>query len=117
LAHHPTVKPRALLEDALLDVTNRGDIVLEPFAGSGSTLLAAHAVGRMCRAIEIDALYCDLTIQRWQQMTGQEARLSETGETFAQVRATRLGGVWPQTASDPNNMDSMRDEEGDDEQA
>jgi DNA modification methylase len=117
LAHHPTVKPRALLEDALLDVTNRGDIVIEPFAGSGSTLLAAEAAGRMCRAIEIDALYCDLTIQRWQQMTGQEARLSETGETFAEVRARRLGGARAQTASDPNDADSIRDEEGDDEQA
>ena len=117
LAHHPTVKPRALLEDALLDVTNRGDIVLEPFAGSGSTLMAAEAVGRICRAIEIDALYCDLTIQRWQQMTGQEARLSETQETFAQVRARRLGGAPPQTASDVNDPDSMRDEESDDEQA
>jgi DNA modification methylase/ParB-like chromosome segregation protein Spo0J len=117
LAHHPTVKPRALLEDALLDVTNRGDIVLEPFAGSGSTLLAADAVGRVCRAIEIDALYCDLTIERWQQMTGQEARLSETGETFAQVRARRLGEARAQTASDANDADSMREEKGDDEQA
>lgn len=49
LAQHATVKPRALLEDALLDVTNRGDVVLEPFAGSGSTLLAAELVGRICR--------------------------------------------------------------------
>ena len=100
LAHHPTVKPRALLEDALLDVTDRGDIVLEPFAGSGSTLMAADTVGQICRAIEIDALYCDLTIQRWQQMTKLEARLSETGETFAQVRARRLGGACARTASD-----------------
>jgi DNA modification methylase len=116
LAHHPTVKPRALLEDALLDVINRGDIVLEPFAGSGSTLLAAEAVGRMCRAIEIDALYCDLTIQRWQQMTGQEARLSETGETFAQVRTRRLGEGCAQAAYDANGADLMRDVDGDDEQ-
>jgi DNA modification methylase len=117
LAHHPTVKPRALLEDALLDVTNRGDIVLEPFAGSGSTLLAAEAVARMCRAIEIDALYCDLTIHRWQQMTGQEARLSETGETFAQVRDRRLAEARAQSVSDGNDADLMRDGESDDEQA
>jgi hypothetical protein len=115
LAHHPTVKPIALLEDALLDVTNRGDIVLEPFAGSGSTLLAAEAVGRICRAIEIDGLYCDLAIQRWQQLTGQEARLSETEETLAQVRVRRLGGAHAQRASNANDVDSMRDEEGDDE--
>jgi DNA modification methylase len=118
LAHHPTVKPRALLEDALLDVTNRGDIVLEPFAGSGSTLLAADAVGRICRVIEIDALYCDLAIQRWQQETAQEARLSETGETFAQVGARRLEEAPAQRAPDADEADSIRDEEeGDDEQA
>ncbi len=90
LAQHPTVKPRALLEDALLDVTNRGEIVLDPFVGSGSTLLAAEATGRLCRAIEIDGPYCDLTIQRWEQMTGCEARLAETGETFIEVRSRRL---------------------------
>jgi len=115
LAHHPTVKPRALLEDALLDVTNRGDIVLEPFAGSGSTLLAADAVGRVCRAIEIDALYRDLAIRRWEQMTGEEARLSGTGETFVQVRARRLGEAGAQK-SDANEADSTHGEEGDDEQ-
>jgi DNA modification methylase len=89
LAQHPTVKPRALLEDALLDVTDRGDIVLDAFAGSGSTLLAAEATGRVCRAIEIDGSYCDLIIQRWEQMTGGEACLAETGETFSEVQAKR----------------------------
>lgn len=117
LADHPTVKPRALLEDALLDVTDRGDIVLEPFAGSGSTLMAADTVGRICRAIEIDALYCDLTIQRWQQMRKLEARLSETGETFAQVRARRLGGTCARPASDIDDAGSIGEEEDDHEQA
>ena len=64
LDSHPTVKPRALLEDALLDISNRGDIVIDCFAGSGSTLLAAEAVGRRCRAIEIDGPYCDLVLRR-----------------------------------------------------
>ena len=82
-------KPRALLEDALLDVTNRGDIVVDCFAGSGSTLLAAEAVGRRCRAIELDGPYCDVVICRWRQLTGREAVLESTGETFAEVEASR----------------------------
>ncbi len=95
LAMHPTVKPRAMLEDALLDVTDRGDVVLDCFAGSGSMLLAAEATGRACRAIEIDSLYCDVAIERWQQMTGREAVLTETGETFSEVALRR--GVAPRT--------------------
>lgn len=83
------MKPRALLEDALLDVTNRGDIILEPFAGSGSTLMAAQSTGRICRAIEIDGLYCDVIIRRWQNMTGLAAILKETGETFNDVEGRR----------------------------
>jgi DNA modification methylase len=90
LAVHPTVKPRALLEDALLDVSARDEIVLEPFAGSGSTLIAAEATGRICRAIEIDGVYCDAITCRWQEMTGGEAILKETGETFATVKGQRL---------------------------
>jgi DNA modification methylase len=90
LAVHPTVKPRALLEDALLDVSARDDIVLEPFAGSGSTLIAAEATDRICRAIEIDGLYCDGIVRRWQKMTGGEAVLEETGETFSTVKGLRL---------------------------
>lgn len=89
LAVHPTVKPRAMLEDALMDVTNRGDVVIDCFLGSGSTLLAAEAVGRCCRGIEIDGPYCDVTIQRWQAMTGEEAVLAETVETFSEVAALR----------------------------
>jgi DNA modification methylase len=90
LEHHPTVKPCALLEDALLDVTFRGDVVLEPFAGSGSTLVASEKTGRVCRAIEIDGAFCDLTIRRWQAMSGKKACLVETSETFAEVEARRV---------------------------
>jgi len=92
LAVHPTVKPRALLEDALLDVTDRGDVVLDCFLGSGSMLLAAEATGRICRAIEIDSRYCDVAIARWQQMTGRDAILEETGETHAKVARRRGTG-------------------------
>ena len=89
LALHPTVKPRLLLEDALIDVTNRGDIVIDCFAGSGSTLVAAEATGRRCRAIEFDGPYCDVIIRRWSEMTGRDAVLEATGETFAEVEARR----------------------------
>ena len=89
LALHPTVKPRLLLEDALLDVTNRGDIVIDCFAGSGSTLVAAEATGRRCRAIEFDGPYCDLIIRRWSEMTGREVVLEATGQTFAEVAEHR----------------------------
>jgi DNA modification methylase len=89
LAVHPTVKPRQMLEDALLDVTDRGDFVLDCFLGSGSLLLAAESTARICRAIEIDGRYCDVAIDRWQQMSGREATLQETGETHADVARRR----------------------------
>ncbi len=72
-------------------MTNRGDIVIDCFAGSGSTLLAAEAVGRRCRAVELDGPYCDVIIRRWREMTGQDAVLELTGETFAEVEAQRAG--------------------------
>lgn len=75
LKEHPTVKPTAMLEDALIDVTNRGDVVLDPFLGSGSTLIAAERTGRVCRGIEIDPLYVDVAIRRWMAVTGGEPRL------------------------------------------
>jgi DNA modification methylase len=88
LADHPTVKPTALVADAMMDVTHRGDIVLDCFGGSGSTLLAAEKTGRKARLIELDPLYVDVAIRRWQAMTGQEAVHAATGETFA-ARAAR----------------------------
>ena len=82
LKQHPTVKPTAMLEDALLDLTRRGEIVLDPFLGSGSTLIAAERTGRVCRGIEIDPLYADVVVRRYQEVTGNAATLLETGETF-----------------------------------
>ena len=82
LADHPTVKPVALLEDALLDVTEPGDIVLEPFAGSGSTVMACERTGRRCRAIELEPRYVDLIVRRWQALTGKVAMHEETGQSF-----------------------------------
>ena len=82
LADHPTVKPTALVADAILDVTRHGDIVLDGFGGSGATLLAAERTGRRARLIELDPLYVDVAIRRWQAMTGKPAVLAATGETF-----------------------------------
>jgi DNA modification methylase len=79
---HPTPKPVRMIADAILDCTARGDIVLDPFLGAGSTLMAAERVGRVCRGMEIDPVYVDLTIRRWQNFTGDCAVHAETGKLF-----------------------------------
>jgi DNA modification methylase len=85
---HPTVKPVRLVADALLDSTKRNDVVLDPFLGSGTTILAAERTGRRCYGIEIDPIYVDTAIQRWERMTGRQAR-NETGQTFANLKSHR----------------------------
>ena len=89
LEAHPTVKPVNLVADALLDVSRRGDIVLDPFGGSGTTLLAAHKTGRSARLVEIDPLYCDLIVRRFEKHTGKQARLAATGQTFEELGEER----------------------------
>ncbi len=84
LALHPTVKPVKMIADAILDCSARGELILDPFLGSGTTLLACERVGRVCRAIELDPLYVDTAIRRWQALTGEEAVLESTGQTFTQ---------------------------------
>ncbi|MGV8997249.1 MAG: site-specific DNA-methyltransferase [Parvibaculaceae bacterium] len=86
LAMHPTVKPVALVADALLDASARRDIVLDAFLGSGTTLIAAEKTGRVCYGIEIDPLYVDTAIRRWQKLTTQHA-LRENGATFESMEA------------------------------
>ncbi|MEQ1608211.1 MAG: DNA methyltransferase [Hyphomonadaceae bacterium] len=90
---HPTVKPLALVKDALLDCTAKGDLVLDLFSGSGTTLLAAHHTGRRGRAIELDLKYCDVGVIRWQDFSGHEAQLAGTRETFREVRARRAANA------------------------
>ncbi|SMQ69918.1 DNA modification methylase [Altererythrobacter xiamenensis] len=90
LADHPTPKPLPLVEDALLDVTNRGDIVLDPFMGSGSTILAAENTGRICYGIELDPKYVDRAIRRWERETGEPAIHIETGLTFDELAQRRI---------------------------
>lgn len=79
LQDHPTVKPVAMLHDALLDITDRGDLVIDPFLGSGSTLMAAHKTGRICFGIELDPLYVDVIIRRYEASTGDHAINVQTG--------------------------------------
>jgi DNA modification methylase len=86
---HPTVKPVQLVMDALLDCSNRGDIVLDSFLGSGTTLLAAERTGRVCRGIELDPLYVDTAIRRWQNLTGRDAVRVSDGKLFRDIEAER----------------------------
>ena len=85
LAMHPTVKPVAMIIDALKDCSSRGDIVLDNFGGSGSTLIAAEKCGRKARLIEFNPRYCDTIIRRWQNYTGKKAVLAKSGATFEEV--------------------------------
>jgi DNA modification methylase len=88
LALHPTVKPIALVADAILDCTRRNDIILDSFIGSGTTILAAQRTGRRCFGIEIDPIYVDTAFGRWERLTGQKAQNSQ-GLTFEQVKIER----------------------------
>ena len=91
LAMHPTVKPVALIADAIRDCSRRGEIVLDCFGGSGSTLIAAEKTGRSARLIEYDPLYCDTIISRWEKLTGKRATLAVTAETFEDLADSRIG--------------------------
>ncbi len=84
LAMHPTVKPVALVADAIRDVSRRGDIVLDPFGGSGTTLIAAHKTHRRARLLELDPAYCDVIVQRFQRFTKTDAVHAGSGKTFNQ---------------------------------
>jgi DNA modification methylase len=85
---HPTVKPIALVADAIMDSTNLDDLILDPFLGSGTTLLAAERARRRCHGVELDPLYVDTVIARWERLTQQQARLA-SGQSFADVKNER----------------------------
>ena len=89
LAMHPTVKPVALVMDAILDCSRRKDVILDAFAGSGTTLVAAHKTGRRGYGIELDPHYCDVIVRRMAKITKLEAVLKDTGQTFAAVAHQR----------------------------
>ena len=89
LAAHPTVKPVALVADAMRDCSRRGDIVLDPFMGSGTTILAAERVGRHGYGLELDPVYVDVAVRRWQAYTKRDAFLAGTSKTFDEVKSAR----------------------------
>ena len=88
-ALRPTVKPTAMIADAILDVTRRGDIVVDPFLGGGATLMACERTGRRCCGIELDPLSCDVIVRRWQAHSGGSARLAGAGDRFDDVSTAR----------------------------
>jgi DNA modification methylase len=103
LAMHPTVKPVALVADAIKDCSRRGGLVLDPFGGSGTTLIAAERTGRKARTLEIDAAYVDVAVRRWQTYTGKTATLAATGQTFEQVEEERSSAL---SAACPDQIDA-----------
>tara|TARA_R110000782_G_scaffold132359_5_gene224388 strand:+ start:43190 stop:44605 length:1416 start_codon:yes stop_codon:yes gene_type:complete len=100
LALHPTVKPVAMIADAIRDASNRGDLVLDPFLGSGTAVIACEQTGRICAGMELDPKYVDVIVRRWEAFTGGEARHSGgearhsgTGLTFKEMSDHRSGKV------------------------
>jgi DNA modification methylase len=91
LAMHPTVKPVAMIADAIKDCSKRGEIILDGFGGSGSTLMAAEKTGRSARLIEYDPIYCDTIVRRWESYTGKRAILTGSSDSFEVVAEDRLG--------------------------
>jgi len=89
LSAHPTVKPVALVCDAIKDCSRRGDVVLDPFSGSGTTILAAGRCRRLARAIELDPRYVDVAVRRWEKFTGGSAVHAQSGQTFAELAYER----------------------------
>jgi DNA modification methylase len=92
LALHPTVKPVALLADAIIDCTARNDLVLDAFLGSGSTVIAAQRSGRRCYGMELDPGYVDTAVRRWQNFTRAQARHAVSGRRFDDIAAERQQG-------------------------
>ena len=89
LKGHPTPKNVEMCIDAILDVTHKGDVVLDPFLGSGTTVIAAEKAGRRACGIELDPVYTDLCVRRWEQLTGEEAVLAGSDKTFSEIAAER----------------------------
>jgi DNA modification methylase len=91
LALHPTVKPVAMIADAIRDCSNRGGVILDPFGGAGTTLIAAERTGRRARVIELDPVYVDASIQRWQRLTGGTALHADSGQPFPRSEKHKRG--------------------------
>lgn len=109
LVDHPTPKPVAMIADAILDVTRRGDLVFDPFLGGGATLIACERTGRTCRGVEIDPHYVDAAIRRWQAETGKRAVNAETGVRFDDCERVRVGDEPHQSANGTGHADPATD--------
>jgi DNA modification methylase len=109
LAMHPTVKPVAMVADAIKDCTARGEIVLDSFAGSGTTLIAAHQTGRVGRALELDPRYVDVALKRYERLTGEAAVHAESGLGFAALAAARAETQSPSAAVGPSDEEGRDD--------
>jgi DNA modification methylase len=96
---HPTVKPVALVADAIKDVSRRGHIVLDAFGGSGTTLIAAEKTGRKARLLELDPAYCDVICRRLEAYTGRPALLAVNRSPFAELVALRAATEAAEVAS------------------
>ena len=88
---HPTQKPVDLMRRPILNHLRRGELVYDPFLGSGTTLAAAELTERVCYGVELDPKYTDVIIERWQQLSGKKAKLDGNGQTFSEVKAERTG--------------------------
>src|SRR5215472_5568583 len=93
LAMHPTVKPVALVAKAIKDCSRRGEIVLDPFGGSGTTLIAAEKTGRLARLIEFDPAYCDTILRRYERVTGKQATCAASGMSFEEIAQERAAAL------------------------
>jgi hypothetical protein len=101
LRSHPTVKPVALVTDAMRDCTRRRDIVLDTFSGSGTTIMAAERIGRRAYAMDVEPRYVDVAVRRWQAFTKKDAVDAESGQTFDQL-AEAAGAVRPARQGGPS---------------
>ena len=97
----PTVKPVALVEDAILDCSLRGDIVLDAFMGSGTTIIAAERAGRRGFGMELDAKYVDVAVERYRDLTGEEPVHARTGLTFGDLK------IWREIEGEPDNAQTF----------
>jgi DNA modification methylase len=107
---HPTVKPVALIADLIRDCSRRNGVILDPFGGSGTTVLAAERTGRIARVVELDPLYVDVTIRRWEKVTGILARHAGTGLSFAETEACRAAQSVATSSAPPSPAKAIRKE-------
>jgi DNA modification methylase len=113
LAMHPTCKPVGLVADAMRDCTSKGDLVLDPFVGSGTTIMAAEKVGRRCYGIEYEAGFVDVIVRRWQAYTHRDAVLLGDRRTFDEIAAERLARPDPHVAAPAKKLAPRSDESAD----